>query len=151
MKSATKAFIIVGMIFGWYLIFPVVLGAIALKNLKSATNASELKLWGALCLVFVNVVAGVLLLCMTDEDLGNKKSNFPNDSGCRNNDTSNDSDKSFCRGNNDSSSYPDNSGDNEYVCKGDGSVCKDAFNPGDNANCIDETDDYLIDEELLED
>lgn len=37
MKTAEKVFIILGMIVQCYLIFPVVLGAIALKKMKEGT------------------------------------------------------------------------------------------------------------------
>lgn len=69
MKTAAKVFIILGMIFGFYAIFPIVLGAIALKKLKEAKCKADFSTgWSIVVLLLVNIIAGILLLVMKDED-----------------------------------------------------------------------------------
>jgi Sec-independent protein secretion pathway component TatC len=69
MKTAAKVFIILGMIFGFYMIFPIVLGAIALKKLKAANCKADFSTgWSIVVLLLVNLIAGILLLVMKDED-----------------------------------------------------------------------------------
>ena len=64
-----KVFIILGMIFQFYFIFPLVLGAIALKKLKTAEKADDISIgWKIVILLFVNVIAGIILLVMKDAD-----------------------------------------------------------------------------------
>ena len=69
MKKATKAFIIVGMVLGFYCIFPIIVGAIALKRLNEAQTADELRGMGVITLIFCSTVAGILMLCLKDKDL----------------------------------------------------------------------------------
>ncbi len=69
MKVAAKVFIILGMIFQGILIFPIIIGAIALKKLKTVTSKSELTAIGVLTLLFVNLIGGILMLCLSDADL----------------------------------------------------------------------------------
>ena len=69
MKTAAKIFIIISMVCGFWTIFPLIFGGIALKKLKTATTKSELT-GSAICtLIFVNVLAGIFMLCIKDEDL----------------------------------------------------------------------------------
>lgn len=68
MKTAAKVFIILGMIFGFYLIFPIVIGAITLKKLKTATKKDDVKTWGIVSLIFCNIIGGILILCLQDSD-----------------------------------------------------------------------------------
>ncbi|MBQ9781396.1 MAG: hypothetical protein IJW00_10710 [Clostridia bacterium] len=69
MKTAAKVFIILGMIFQFYLIFPLILGAIALKKLKTAEKADDISTgWKIVTLLFVNIIAGIILLVMKDTD-----------------------------------------------------------------------------------
>lgn len=69
MKTAAKVFIILGMIFQFYLIFPLILGAIALKKLKTAEKADDFGIgWKIVVLLFVNIIAGIILLVMKDAD-----------------------------------------------------------------------------------
>ena len=68
MKTAAKVFIILGMICGFYMIFPIILGALALKKLKTATCKADFSTgWAVVVLLLVNIIAGILLLCMKDE------------------------------------------------------------------------------------
>ncbi|MBE6977618.1 MAG: hypothetical protein E7438_03135 [Ruminococcaceae bacterium] len=69
MKTVAKVFIIIGMIAGCWTILPLIFGAIALKKLKTATTKSELTATAILTLIFCNVVGGILMLCLKDEDL----------------------------------------------------------------------------------
>ncbi len=73
MKSAAKVFIIIGMILMFFLVFPVVVGFIALKRIDEATSVSELKTISILTLIFCSTIGGILMLSMKDEDLNNKK------------------------------------------------------------------------------
>lgn len=72
MKTVAKVFIILSMVVGFWMIFPLVVGIIALNKLNSAKSASELVTIGIFTLLFCNVIAGILMLCMTDEQLANK-------------------------------------------------------------------------------
>ncbi|NLG82203.1 MAG: hypothetical protein GX490_06775 [Bacilli bacterium] len=69
MKTAAQVFIIIGIITGFWLIVPLIIGIMALNKLKTANNKAELgTALPILVLIFVNLVAGILLLCMKDED-----------------------------------------------------------------------------------
>ena len=69
MKTAAKVYIYIGMIFGFFLIYPVVLGVKALKLLDSAQKKEELRNIGLLILLLGNPVAGIILLLIDDSDL----------------------------------------------------------------------------------
>ena len=69
MKTAAKIFIIISMVAGFWLIFPLVVGGIALSRLNNATSKDELVGIGICTLLFCNVISGILMLCMTDDDL----------------------------------------------------------------------------------
>ena len=69
MKTTAKVFIWIGMIYNFYLIFPIVFGCLALKKLKTATTRDELRTMAVLCLSFCNTVGGILMLTMTDKEL----------------------------------------------------------------------------------
>lgn len=65
MKTAAKVFIIIGMITGFYLILPIIFGAIALSKL----NKNQLTTgWKVVVLIFVSVIGGILLLCLPKEE-----------------------------------------------------------------------------------
>lgn len=69
MKTVAKVFIILGMVLQCFLIFPIVLGAIALKKLKAAQCKADFGTgWAVVVLLLVNLIAGILLLVMKDED-----------------------------------------------------------------------------------
>ena len=72
MKKITKILIIVGMVVSWFLIYPVVLGICAIKKLETAKFKNDLVGWAVITLVFVNPVAGILMLTLRDEDLGSE-------------------------------------------------------------------------------
>ncbi|MBQ4128241.1 MAG: hypothetical protein IJD68_00540 [Ruminococcus sp.] len=60
MTIASKVLIILTMIAGFWLIFPLVLGIIALKKINTNTMTTG---WAVVVLLFVNTIAGILLLC----------------------------------------------------------------------------------------
>ena len=61
MKTVAKVFTIIGMITGFWSILPLIFGAIALKKLK---NDQVTVGTGVCTLLFVNVVAGIMMLVM---------------------------------------------------------------------------------------
>jgi len=61
--------IILGMIFNFYMIFPVFVGLYALKQLDLATKKSDISTASILVLLFCNMVAGIFMFC-------EKSSNF---------------------------------------------------------------------------
>lgn len=48
---------------------PIVVSAISLKKLANAQWKSELTVMAILTLLFANIIAGILMLCIKDEDL----------------------------------------------------------------------------------
>lgn len=63
MKTAAKIFIIIGMITGAIAILPLIFGAIALSKMKKNEMTTG---WKICVLLFVNLIAGILLLCDND-------------------------------------------------------------------------------------
>ena len=59
MKTVAKVFMIIGMICGFWTILPLIFGIIGLKKLKNGEMTTG---WKVLILIFVNVIAGILLL-----------------------------------------------------------------------------------------
>ena len=68
MKTAAKVFIILGMVFTFYLIIPLIVGFIALKKLKTATSKQELTGIAVVTLIFCSLIGGILMLCLNDKD-----------------------------------------------------------------------------------
>jgi hypothetical protein len=56
-----------------YSIVPMIVGIIALENLKTATSKKDLTTIGILTLIFSSIVGGILMLCLTDDDLKDNK------------------------------------------------------------------------------
>ena len=69
MKTAAKVFNILSMIFGFYLIYPLVLGIIANKKLNECKDIKSIHNWGIVVLLFVNLIAGIIMLVMKEDDL----------------------------------------------------------------------------------
>ncbi len=61
MKTAAKVFIILGMIFGFFMIFPIVIGIFALKKLEEGKK-EELLLWSILTLFLCSFLGGIFML-----------------------------------------------------------------------------------------
>ncbi len=68
-KLASKILIIISMVLTWYLIFPLVIGFFALKQLEECRQAKELTTIAIITLICCNTIAGIIMLCMKDEDL----------------------------------------------------------------------------------
>lgn len=68
MKIAAKVFIIIGMVCGFPVIFPIIVGTIALKKLNTATCKANIKTIGILTLIFCNIFGGIFMLCLKDSD-----------------------------------------------------------------------------------
>ena len=69
MKTAAKVFLILGIIFSFYLIYPLVLGIIACKKLGNSKDIEEIHNWGIISLILVSIVGGIIMLVMKEEDL----------------------------------------------------------------------------------
>ncbi len=73
MKTAAQVFIIIGMIFGCWMILPLIFGGIALSQMGKGQRPST---GMSVCvLLFCNFIAGILLLCAKDEDFYNPNMN----------------------------------------------------------------------------
>jgi len=69
MKTAAKVLIIISMVCGFWMIIPLIVGAIALKKLNTASSKNELTGIAVCTLLFCSLIAGILMLCLKDEDL----------------------------------------------------------------------------------
>jgi len=69
MKTAAKVCIIIGIVFGFWMILPLVFGILALNKLNTATKKEELVGMGVCALLFCSTLGGIFMLCVTDEDL----------------------------------------------------------------------------------
>lgn len=65
MKTAAKVFIIIGMIFGFWYILPLIFGAIALKKMKTQKPSVG---FGVCIILFCSVLGGIFLLCSKAEE-----------------------------------------------------------------------------------
>ena len=61
MELAAKIFIIIGMITGAMAILPLIFGFIVLNKMKNNTLTTG---WKVVALLFVNLIGGILLLCL---------------------------------------------------------------------------------------
>lgn len=73
MKKAARVFIWIGMICQFFLVYPIVVGVIALQRLNEARKKEEIQTIGILTLLFCNMVSGIIMLTMTDRDLSQNK------------------------------------------------------------------------------
>ena len=65
MKKVAKVFIILGMIFGFWYVLPLIFGAIALKKMKTEKPSVGL----SVCvLIFCSTLGGIFLLCSKPEE-----------------------------------------------------------------------------------
>lgn len=69
MKTTAKVFIIIGMVLGGILIVPIIVGFYALSAIENATTKEELITPGILALLFCNILSGVFILCIDDDEL----------------------------------------------------------------------------------
>jgi len=68
MKKTAKVFIWIGMICQFYLVYPIVVGVIALNKLNEARKKEEILTMGILTLLFCNTVGGIIMLAMSEKD-----------------------------------------------------------------------------------
>ena len=73
MKTAAKVFIIIGMIIGFWMILPIIFGALSLGKINTATQKSELVGLGICTLIFCSVLGGIFMLCITEEQLNQNR------------------------------------------------------------------------------
>lgn len=69
MKKASKVFIWLGMIFQFFLIYPIVIGILALKKIDTARTKNDLQNLGIITTLFCSLLGGVFMLCIEDSDL----------------------------------------------------------------------------------
>lgn len=69
MKTAAKVFIVLGMIFGFILILPIIFGALSISKINSATQKSELVGLGVCTLLFCSLLGGIFMLCIPESEL----------------------------------------------------------------------------------
>lgn len=69
MKTAAKVFIVLGMIFGFILILPIIFGALSISKIDSATEKSELVGLGVCTLLFCSLLGGIFMLCIPESEL----------------------------------------------------------------------------------
>lgn len=69
MKTAAKVCLIIGMVFGFWMILPLVFGILAINKLNTATKKEELVGMGVCALLFCSTLGGIFMLCVSDEDL----------------------------------------------------------------------------------
>ena len=72
MKTVAKVFIILGIVMEFWLILPLIFGIITLNKMKTATCKADMTTWGILSLLFVNLIGGILILCVSDEEWAQK-------------------------------------------------------------------------------
>ncbi len=63
METAAKVLMILSMIVGFWAVLPLVFGCIALSKMKKNELTTG---WKICVLLFVNTIAGILLLCMPE-------------------------------------------------------------------------------------
>ena len=68
MRTAAKVFIWIGMIFGFYLIFPIIVGVFALKKLDGSTDLKEIHNFGIVTLFFCNFLGGLFMIAIDEKD-----------------------------------------------------------------------------------
>ena len=76
MKDAAKVFIIIGMVFTFYLIVPIIVGIIAISKMDKAYYKSDLTAISIITLLFCSLVGGICMLCISDEEFKGGKNRF---------------------------------------------------------------------------
>ncbi len=78
MKNLIRIMVIIGMVSGGILIFPIIFGIKALKELDEAMSPKDLQNTAILTLIFVNMIAGVLMLVIKESDLADNVNEISN-------------------------------------------------------------------------
>ncbi|MBQ7847601.1 MAG: hypothetical protein IJ344_04870 [Clostridia bacterium] len=68
MKTAAKLFTIIGIVVNFWTIVAPIVGILALNKMKKATCKSDLTVMAVLNLIFCNLIGGILMLLLKDED-----------------------------------------------------------------------------------
>lgn len=68
MKTAAKVFIILDIALTFYLIFPLIIGMIALNKLENVQNKDELTGIAICTLFFCSLLGGLFMLCIPDTE-----------------------------------------------------------------------------------
>lgn len=68
MKTAAKVFIILGIVFTFYLIVPLIIGVIALNKLENVQNKDKLTGIAICTLLFCSLLGGIFMLCIPDTE-----------------------------------------------------------------------------------
>lgn len=69
MKKLAKIFIWISIIFQFWLIFPLIIGVLALDKLDSAKNKDELLVMSILTTLFCSAIAGIFMFCIKEEEI----------------------------------------------------------------------------------
>jgi hypothetical protein len=69
MKDVAKVFIWIGIVTGFFLIFPIFVGLNAIKKLDQAKSKADLGAIPILVFFFVSPIAGILLFVIDDKAL----------------------------------------------------------------------------------
>lgn len=75
MKTAAQVFIWFGIIFGFYMIFPLIVGIIALKKISQCSSKTELQNYGIITLFFCSFLGGLFMMLINDEHSTNHNKN----------------------------------------------------------------------------
>lgn len=89
MKKLAKIFIWISIIFQFWLIFPLIIGILALNKLDSAKNKDELLVMSILTTLFCSAIAGIFMFCIKEEELNEDYYNMTKKQKQENEDTKN--------------------------------------------------------------
>lgn len=66
--TAAKIFIIIGMVLQFYLVYPLIVGTIALNKLKLAQEKKNLTTIGIISIFLCSIIGGILILSIDEKD-----------------------------------------------------------------------------------
>lgn len=69
MKRTAKVFIWIGIVCQFFLIYPIIVGILALQKIEESRKKEDILTIGILTLLFCNLIGGIIMLTMTDKDL----------------------------------------------------------------------------------
>ncbi len=72
MRTAAKVFIWIGMIVQFFLIYPIVIGSLALKKINNVKSAKELQDWGIATIFLCSFIGGIFMLNIKDTETDDK-------------------------------------------------------------------------------
>ncbi len=68
-KTCAKVFIWIGMIIQFFLIYPIIIGVLALRKIEDASSRDELQTLGIFTTLFCSLLGGIFMLCIKDDEL----------------------------------------------------------------------------------